>query len=91
VNHPYPTALQLRAEAAIGTLLAEQAASTASFRTIIEAARTSINALSFPIGSPAHGYDLLDITGALDDWLVARDPEQLEQAAEDLVLERIAS
>jgi hypothetical protein len=33
-------------------------------------ARTCIDALHFPLGCPARGYDIGDITGLLDEWLV---------------------
>jgi hypothetical protein len=91
VNAPYPTHLQLRAESAIGALLAEQAASTAAFLDIVRTARAGIAALHFPLGSPAHRFDLADITDALDDWQTGREEAFLEEAAEDLVLERLAA
>jgi len=91
VNAPYPTHLQLRAESAIGKLLAEQAAATAAFLAIVRTAQAGIAALHFPIGSPAHHFDLCDITDALSDWQTARDATWLEETAEDLVMERLAA
>ena len=91
MNAPYPTQLQLRAESAIGALLAEQAASTAAFLAIVKTAQAGIAALDFPLGSPAHGFDLCDITDTLRDWQTSRDETWLEETAEDLVLERIAA
>jgi hypothetical protein len=91
VNAPYPTQLQLRAESAIGALLAEQAAATAAFLVIVRTAQAGIAALNFPLGSPAHRFDLIDITSTLDDWQDGREEVFLEEAAEDLVLERLAA
>ena len=65
MNAPYPTHLQLRAESAIGALLAEQATATEAFRAIVATAQAGIAVLHFPLGSPAHGFDLEDITERL--------------------------
>jgi hypothetical protein len=89
MNNPYPTTLQLRAETAIDQLLAEQAAVTATFLTIIRTAQAAIAKLEFPLGSPSHRYDLADITEALAEWQEGRAEQSLEDAAEDLVLERL--
>jgi hypothetical protein len=91
VNAPYPTHLQLRAESAIGALLAEQATATEAFRAIVATAQAGIAVLHFPLGSPAHGFDLEDITETLCNWQNRRDEAQLEEIAEDLVLERLAA
>lgn len=90
MNHPFPTALDLASETAIEKLLAEQAAETAIFGTIIRQAHATISALHFPLGSPAIGYDLVDIEDTLDRWTNGRDPQQLAEAAEDAVLEMMA-
>ena len=86
MNHPFPTQLQLRAETVTSRLLADQASDTESFLAIIRQAQAGISELHFPLGSPAHGYDLADITDALADWQNSRDPEQLQEIAEDKVL-----
>ena len=86
MNHPFPTALQLRAETATNALLAEQAADTAIFSNVIKTAVVAIAGLHFPLGSPAHGADLCDILDTLADWQTPRDPEWLADAAEDAVL-----
>jgi hypothetical protein len=84
VNNPYPTARQLRAEATADRLLAEQAAAAATFRAIVITAKTAINALDFPLGCPAPGYD---ITGLLDEWLEPRRAEYLDDLANDAARE----
>jgi hypothetical protein len=67
VNNPYPTTAQLRAEAVSGRLLAEQAASTATFRAIVQTALDGIGKLIFPLGSPTLEYDVADVTSHLTD------------------------
>jgi hypothetical protein len=89
VNNPFPTRAQLRSEAAIARLLDEQAATTRSFHILITEARAAIEAMHFPLGSPAHRYDLADIIATLGDWLIERDPAHLEEYAEDAVLNRL--
>jgi hypothetical protein len=86
VNNPFPTQIQLRSELAVDRLLEQQAATTRTFQRIIIQARAAVEALHFPLGSPAHGYDLADIIATLGDWLVERDPDQLQEYAEDAVL-----
>jgi len=90
MNQPFPTALQLRSESAIDRLLAEQAADTALFLTAVGHLQTVIAGLTFPLGSPAHRYDLSDITATLSDWLIARDPDHLQEYAEDAVITLLA-
>jgi hypothetical protein len=67
VNNPYPTTAQLRAEAVSGRLLAEQAASTALFRAMVQTALDGINRLDFPLGSPTLEYDVAGVTSHLTD------------------------
>lgn len=86
MNHPFPSVLQLRTETAIERLLDEQASDTAIFLAAVQHVKTVIAGLRFPLGSPAHRYDLADITAALSDWQIARDPDQLQDYAEDAVL-----
>lgn len=86
MNNPFPSQTQLRAEAAVARLLAQQAADTATFQRIVATATAAIAALHLPLGSPAHNYDLAEIIGTLNDWLVPRDEIQLEEYAEDAVL-----
>jgi len=90
MNQPFPTALQLRSETAIERLLADQAADTLCFQVIITRAQAAIAGLRFPLGSPAHRYDLGDITATLSDWLIARDPDHLREYAEDAVITRLS-
>lgn len=90
MNQPFPTALQLRSESAIDRLLAEQAADTALFVVAVGQLRATIHGLTFPLGSPAHCYDLGDITATLSDWLIARDPDHLQEYAEDAVITLLA-
>ena len=66
MNHPFPTVFDLASETATDRLLAEQASDTATFGTIIRHAQDHIAGLRFPLGSPAAGYDLIDITDTLD-------------------------
>jgi hypothetical protein len=87
VNNPYPTTAELRAESIAGRLLVEQAAATERFHVIIRHAIAGISDLRFPLGSPAPGYDLDDITGAMFDWLAPRDAQQLEDQADDAALD----
>jgi hypothetical protein len=61
---PYP-AEAARREYAVGDLLDEQDAAVAAFAAIVTAARAAIAAIEFPLGSPARGYDLIDIDGSL--------------------------
>jgi hypothetical protein len=86
VNNPFPSQIQLRSEAAVDRLLAQQTDATKTFHAIVTQARAAIAALHFPLGSPAYGYDLEDITETLADWLTERDREQLLEYAEDAVL-----
>lgn len=86
MNHPFPSLLQCRSETAIARLLDEQASDTTLFLAIIRQTQTLIAELRFPLGSPACGYDLCAITAALSDWQIPRDPDQLQEYAEDAVL-----
>src|SRR4051812_34470142 len=90
MNQPFPTALQRRSETAIDRLLAEQTADTALFVVAVRHLETLIDGLHFPLGSPAHRYDLSDITATLSDWLIARDPDHLQEYAEDAVITLLA-
>jgi hypothetical protein len=89
VNNPYPTTAQLRAEAVSGRLLAEQAASTALFRAIVQTARDGINRLDFPLGSPTLEYDVAGVTSFLTGRLTPRDEQYLEEMAGDRALETV--
>lgn len=90
MNAPFPTTLQLRGETAIDRLIAEQAADTAIFLAAVRQLVRVIAGLRFPLGSPAHRYDLADIIATLSDWQIPRDPEQLQEYAEDAVLTMLA-
>ncbi len=85
--NPYPSRAQLRAEAVADRLLATQAASTATFQAIVLAAGTAIAALEFPLGCPADGYDLDDVTGTLADWAAQPDARRLQDRAADAFAE----
>lgn len=91
MNDPYPTNAQLEAEAEADTMLAEQVAGTAAFAIIVRHAVAEILKLHLPLGSPAAGYDLDDITGAMLDWLTPRDERSLEREADEIVRERWAA
>jgi hypothetical protein len=87
MNDPYPTNAQLYAEADANRLLAEQAAATAAFRHIVRAAIAAIDALHFPLGSPAAGFEIDDITGTMMDFLAPTDPQYLQDVANDRALD----
>lgn len=90
MNRPFPTVLQLRSESTIDRLLADQEADTALFVVAVRHLEALIGGLHFPLGSPAHRYDLGDITATLSDWLIARDPDHLQEYAEDAVITLLA-
>jgi hypothetical protein len=90
MNDPYPTNAQLEAEAEADQMLAEQAADTAAFGNLIRHVIAETKKLYFPLGSPAAGWDLDDITGAMRDWLKPRDAYALEREADDIVRVRWA-
>lgn len=91
-NNPFPTALQLRAEAAMDRLLAEQEAASGSFRAAATAFMLFLKDLHFPLGSPVQGWDLSDIEAAVSDWAHnVRDELILQEIAEDIVTERLGS
>jgi hypothetical protein len=52
----------------------------------VRAAQSAIAALHFPLGCPAPGHDLADVTAALDEWLL-RDAQRLEDQADDAALD----
>ena len=83
MNDPYPTAARLRAEAATDRILAEQDAATQAFHAAVIKCAAAIAPLYWPLGSPCTGFDIIEIEGALEDWLKPRDPRQLEDAAWD--------
>lgn len=56
-----------------------------AFAAIVRTARAAINALDFPLGSPAAGYDLADIDATLEEWLTPRAACDIEDAARDEV------
>lgn len=90
MNNPFPTALQLRADAMIDRLLSEQETASASFRAAATAFLALLRDLHFPLGSPVHGYDLSDIEAALNDWAHnVRCPLTLEEIAQDIATERL--
>lgn len=92
MNNPFPTALQLRAEAAIDRMLAEQEAASGSFRAAATAFLAFLRDQHFPLGSPVQGWSLDDIEQALLDWAHnVRDPLALQEIAEDVVQERLGS
>lgn len=80
-----------RHPAAAGDLFNRQTAATATFRAIVMTTRALVAALEFPLGSPARGYDLVDIDAALADWLAPRSADLLEAEAREIVIEAEAS
>lgn len=64
-----------------------QAVATEKFRLIITSALAEIRKLAFPLGGPTPGYDMLDITATLREWLVPRSTAALQRAAEDAARE----
>ena len=90
MNRPFPSALQLSSESAVERLLAEQAVNTDIFLLAVRHLAALIDGLQFPLGSPAHRYDLGDITATLADWQIPRDPEHLRDDAEDAVITRLS-
>lgn len=67
--------------------LSAHAADTAAFQAIIHTALAGIRALAFPLGGPSAGYDVLDITATMKEWLTPRSSIVLAQAAEDAACE----
>lgn len=92
MNNPFPTALQLRAEAAIDRMLAQQEAASGSFRAAATAFLVFLRDQYFPLGSPVQGWSLDDIEAALLDWAHnVRDELALQEIAQDIVTERLGS
>ena len=92
MNNPFPSTLQLRAEAMVDRLLAEQEAAAGSFRSAATAFLIFLRDQHFPLGSPVQGWGLDDIEQALLDWAHnVRDELILQEIAEDLVNERLGS
>lgn len=81
--NPYPSRAELRREYAIDALLADQAAATEAFHAIVATAAAGIAALEFPLGCPAAGYDMDDVTGILADWLTPAKPLRMYDLARD--------
>jgi hypothetical protein len=81
--NPYPTRAELRREATGDALLAAQASATDAFRAIVATASAAIALLDFPLGCPAAGYDMDDVTGILADWLAPSDARRLRDLAAD--------
>ena len=84
---PYPTRAELRREAAADALFATQVESTDAFRAIVATAAAAIAALDFPLGCPAAGYDMEDVTGTLADWMQPAEPLRLHDLARDAYAE----
>jgi hypothetical protein len=92
MNNPFPTDLQLRAEAAVDRMLAQQEAASGSFRSAATAFLLFLRDQHFPLGSPVQGWGLDDIEAALGDWAHnVRDELTLQEIAEDIVQERLGS
>jgi hypothetical protein len=84
--------LQLRAEAAVDRMLAEQESASGQFRSAATAFLAFLRDLHFPLGSPVQGWDLSDVEAALSDWAHnVRDELILEEIAQDIVQERLGS
>ena len=81
--NPYPSRAELRREAGADRLLAAQAVASESFRAIVAAAAAAIAALDFPLGCPAVGYDMEDVSGTLADWLAPADARRLRDLADE--------
>jgi hypothetical protein len=91
-NNPFPSSLQLRAEAAVDRILAEQEAASGAFRSAATAFLHFLRAQYFPLGSPVQGWALDDIERALGDWAHnVRDELILQEIAEDIIQERLGS
>jgi hypothetical protein len=86
-NNPYPSAATLRYERQADRLLAEQAKATSEFCVIVRHALAGISQLYFPLGSPASGFDVDEITDTLFDVLIPRTSQDLDDAAADLARE----
>jgi hypothetical protein len=83
-NDPFPSAAQLRLEAAADRLLVRQAVSTEALGKLVERFRADFARLDFPLGSPVPGYALEDIDEHARDWVtLVRTPADLESAAMD--------
>lgn len=92
MNNPFPTSLQLRAEAAVDRILAEQEAAAGAFRSAATAFLHFLRDQYYPLGSPVQGWALDEIELALGQWAHdVRDPLALEEIAQDIIQERLGS
>jgi hypothetical protein len=92
MNNPFPTALQLRAEAAVDRILAEQEAASGAFRSAATAFLHFLRDQYYPLGSPVQGWALDEIEHALGQWAHdVRDTLALEEIAQDIIQERLGS
>jgi hypothetical protein len=87
---PWPTRPQQRHWRETNRLLDEQAESDTAFRAIVGTALTAIKRLEFPLGCPAPGYDMQDVTSTLADWLMPIDDQALADLATDAASDRMA-
>lgn len=70
------------------SLLADHADETKKFHALVRAFQKDLDRLDFPLGSPAHGYDLKDIRGYLSDWLEPAGQLTLEWNARTILNDR---
>jgi len=81
--NPYPTKRELKINDRADELLAEQKTASEAFFAAAHAFKTQIEALAFPLGCPAIGWDTEDIIATCDDWLNDRPEMELQDAAID--------
>jgi hypothetical protein len=76
-----------RQKPTMATLLADQSDATEKFVALVTKFKSDLAAIDFPLDSPCLGYDIADIKGHVDDWLVMHDPETIRWMAADIVAE----
>jgi hypothetical protein len=81
MNNPWPTRAQQRHDTATSRLLCEQAEAETAFRAIIRTALAAVQPLHFPLGGPAPGYDIEDVTGSMADWLLPHSHQEMADRA----------
>jgi hypothetical protein len=84
MNNSYPTPRELRTAATAERLLAEQAAAEAAFRRVVNVARDAIVTRRFPLSAPAYRYEIADVLGLLDEFVVGPEADYLDMLATDM-------
>lgn len=84
--NPYPSSAQLRREADVERMAADDIATALAHRAILHTAIIGLSRLRYRTGCPVKGYDMADILAQLRDMQPPCDPEMeraiLERAME---------